>query len=453
MTPNNIMLLFFLLMPVLLKTVATQDSQYGNIDAGIFKAADNANSVEIKIKPDFLIESDQTITEILFTIKWNKQYDIEISGVGFISPFFVSREDAPSLYQGHYYQIFSARPLSQIGSDLEAGAERLVSYFDFTGDQCVLFELADDEWTQANNGGPFFELLGKPVTGVMYAPFAAYGSLGGFVTGGKTIDPGENTGTLTLENFQGDVVMWQKRRNEGTWQNIDGTGGETSYSEVPDIHGFWQYRAKAKQNDCPPEYSVPANIDVTMPDHFMLTGSDNDEQCYDAGISVTVQDYVAENTANVEIIAGERITIKPGTHIQYGASLNARITTDCTFCFEPESPVIPEAEHPSLDDNERISENNTCNTPEHIMTSQRGGLALKVYPNPNRGQARLDISGVETNSPTYVHVMDMNGAVKLQSVSENNTIVHLDLSHLKPGMYLVRIVSGDKMAHERIVIL
>lgn len=185
----------------------------------------------------------------------------------------------------------------------------------------------------------------------------------------------------------------------------------------------------------------------------MLTGSDNDEQCYDAGISVTVQDYVAENTANVEIIAGERITIKPGTHIQYGASLNARITTDCTFCFEPESPVIPEAEHPSLDDNERISENTTCNTPEHIMTSQRGKLALKVYPNPNRGQARIDISGVEPDSRTYVHVMDMNGAVKLQSVSENNTIVHLDLSHLKPGMYLVRIVLGDKMAHERIVIL
>lgn len=232
------------------------------IDIGIFESAE-LNNVEVRIKPNFEIQGSQTITAIRYTLRWTDP------GISFdilnIPPFYVQPIEQPVLFNDHYYQIFLAVPQDSVYTAIEAGQERSVSSFSWTGNDCGFFEIIEDEWTQNNNGGLMLELQGTNITGTIYEPIADMRSVGGTVTGGGTIDQGDETGDLVLESFSGDVLHWQKKHNDNEWQTIAGTEGKTSYKEIPATHGRWLYQAAVKRDDCEPAYASPAEVLVVQP--------------------------------------------------------------------------------------------------------------------------------------------------------------------------------------------
>ena len=246
---------------VLLILIFTLSSSAQQLDVGIFESA-TPDKIEVKLRPDFNLAADQTITAILYTIRWNDP-TIAITQVDYIFPFFVLQDGEPVTYNGYTYQVFACTPTVPIGTAVAPGEEILISSFTYTGGDCSFFELVDDEWTQANNGGPYFEVLGLDYTGIIYEPFVFFGPFGGEVTGGGNIYLGQSTGVMTLSGYYGTIVEWQRQFNTGAWTGIAGTAGLTEYSEIPGSAGTWRYRAALDEGSCPPVYSTEAEVIVS----------------------------------------------------------------------------------------------------------------------------------------------------------------------------------------------
>ena len=85
-------------------------------------------------------------------------------------------------------------------------------------------------------------------------------TVGGYVSGGSTICLGSSTGTLSLNNYTGNIIRWQKRLNGTNWITINNTN--PTYSETPSQKGNWEYRAEIKSGVCPSEYSGSTTVVV-----------------------------------------------------------------------------------------------------------------------------------------------------------------------------------------------
>lgn len=230
-----------------------------SIDIGIFQSTDNTDQIDVKIKPDFDIADDETITAILYTVRWNDP-DLVIN-TEFVFPFFLSPQGEPEEFDGHYYQVFAAVPVNAIA--LMANQEFIASSFTFTNGDCASFEIIEDDWTQANNGNVYFEFLGEDVTGIIYESIVELGSGGGIVIGGGNINLGESIGLLTLTDFTGSINIWQRKIDDGVWNDLPSTSGLVSFSEIPTSAGIWHYRCEIQLIECAPVYSEPAQVLVT----------------------------------------------------------------------------------------------------------------------------------------------------------------------------------------------
>lgn len=245
---------------LLMSALCIHTAYADQIDIGLFES-NESNQINVKIKPDFRIEADQSITTIRYTIRWSADEETELTNQS-ISPYNMSPITDPVFHNGYYYQIFLRVIFSSVGTAIEAGEERLIAAFSYSESYCCQFEIAQDDWTDENNGNPYLELQGSDKTGIIYEPLVDLRPEGGTTSGGGTIDPGDETGTLYLQGHDGDIVGWQRRLNEREWEDIPETEGLTSYSEVVESFGNWYYRAIVTRLSCADEMSEPALVQV-----------------------------------------------------------------------------------------------------------------------------------------------------------------------------------------------
>jgi hypothetical protein len=225
--------------------------QANQIDIGIFASSTVPKKMEIRIRPDFNISSIQTVTGILYTVRWDDP-SITIT-TQYVSPFNLAPQGSPAFYNGYYYQVFAAVPMTPMA--MNANQEYLISTFTYTNGDCAKFEIINDSWTQSHNGNVYFELVGIEVTGIIYQPNVLLGSLGGSISGGDTTYLGNSTGVMILSGYNGSIITWQRKVNEGSWVNIPGTAGIASYSEIPSTMGDYYYRAIVQSGSCTSAYS------------------------------------------------------------------------------------------------------------------------------------------------------------------------------------------------------
>jgi len=228
------------------------------IDIGILESQSVPDQIEIKIRPDFNISDIETVTAILYTIRWDNP-SVNIT-TQYIYPFFVSPQGSPVEYNGYYYQVFAAIPM--IAIPMNANEEYLASSFTYTDGECTNFEIIEDEWTQAHNGNVYLEFIGVEVTGIIYEPDVNFGSKGGFISGNDTIYSGNSTGPLILSSYNGNILTWQRKINDGNWDDIPGTAGLNVFEETPAGTGLRKYRVKVQYNSCPEVFSDSLELKV-----------------------------------------------------------------------------------------------------------------------------------------------------------------------------------------------
>lgn len=240
--------------------------QANQIDIGIFASSTVPKKIEIRIRPDFNISSIQTVTGILYTVRWDDP-SIAIA-TQYVSPFNLAPQGAPVFYNEYYYQVFAAVPMTPMA--MNANQEYVISTFTYTNGDCAKFEIINDSWTQSHNGNVYFELVGLEVTGIIYQPNVLLGSLGGSISGGDTTYLGNSTSVMTLSGYNGSIITWQRKVNDGSWTNISGTAGIVSYSEIPLTMGDYYYRASVQNGTCSGMFSevlfilVVADINMNL---------------------------------------------------------------------------------------------------------------------------------------------------------------------------------------------
>jgi hypothetical protein len=91
-------------------------------------------------------------------------------------------------------------------------------------------------------------------------------------------------------------------------------------------------------------------------------------------------------------------------------------------------------------------------SPINDKTDINGALSLSLSPNPVSKALHISAIRLQQNKQTTISVLSASGAV-MKTVNSNNTIkvVQLDVSSLVSGVYIVKVISGDKVMYKRFV--
>lgn len=136
---------------------------------------------------------------------------------------------------------------------------------------------------------------------------------------------------------------------------------------------------------------------------------------------------------SVELIAGERILLLPGTVVYSGAYLRARIAPSGPFCGGA------------------ISANPA--SPPDAMTSRdhRNEETVRAWPNPTEGLFRLDLTGEVFMEKSFLTVTDMKGVTVIQKSLSGEQSVVLSLASQPAGFYFLTVRSAAKIFRLKVV--
>jgi hypothetical protein len=168
--------------------------------------------------------------------------------------------------------------------------------------------------------------------------------------------------------------------------------------------------------------------------------------CFDALEDITVAGnghiVIVQNTAEADFIAGNSIRFLPGFSAVSGSLVHGRITTDHNFCDGYFSMSIVQ------------------NPPEEkgveIAGSPKGSddlspdLQVKVYPNPNNGQFKIELIRFENRAT--VSIYNITGAVYYTSALEQTIQNEMNITNLRNGIYFVKVISDNKQFVKKIIV-
>jgi hypothetical protein len=84
------------------------------------------------------------------------------------------------------------------------------------------------------------------------------------------------------------------------------------------------------------------------------------------------------------------------------------------------------------------------------IDSETEGIVTVVYPNPNKGILKIDISNLPAFSRTDMRLYDLSG---MQLTSKRNFENHseIDISQFKDGIYILRIKINDRVFDWKVI--
>ena len=87
---------------------------------------------------------------------------------------------------------------------------------------------------------------------------------------------------------------------------------------------------------------------------------------------------------------------------------------------------------------------------ENQKTVLNDALSLNLNPNPATNIVNIYTSGLQQSKPATLSIISVSGIV-LKTIHINNAATRLDVSSLISGVYTIKIISGDKVLHNRFV--
>ena len=90
--------------------------------------------------------------------------------------------------------------------------------------------------------------------------------------------------------------------------------------------------------------------------------------------------------------------------------------------------------------------------PQSIQSHQPSSSPLKIAPNPARDNVSIRLSDKSENQ-CLLRIFDISGKEVLRQIPENTTNIQLNVSHLQPGLYLIKIQGKGFEHFNKLVIL
>ena len=76
---------------------------------------------------------------------------------------------------------------------------------------------------------------------------------------------------------------------------------------------------------------------------------------------------------------------------------------------------------------------------------------FNVYPNPTKSIVNIDYKGFEIKS---LVILDLNGNIVLQNdiKERSGKSIQLSLNHLQKGMYLLQLITNQKIINQSVIL-
>ncbi|MFW6020327.1 MAG: T9SS type A sorting domain-containing protein [Bacteroidales bacterium] len=146
---------------------------------------------------------------------------------------------------------------------------------------------------------------------------------------------------------------------------------------------------------------------------------------------------IETNTENLTMKAGNKITLKPGTHIKEGAHAHLYIEP-CTITTTHEA-LPPAATYPQP----------MANVPDEKCIEDSPEANTTVYPNPFSSAIYID-AHLKNKETIHCQILNMNGTVVFQKTIRTNKN-RIKTSSFAPGVYVLKLISNNTSETYKIV--
>ncbi|MEI7981722.1 MAG: FISUMP domain-containing protein [Bacteroidota bacterium] len=200
---------------------------------------------------------------------------------------------------------------------------------------------------------------------------------------------------------------------------FDVSGNESDYSNIQQFH------------------MIPGNRNIQNVSYpgGIVDCKDGLEMITTAGAG---QYFTVENGAVVNLIAGQKIKMFPGTIVNSGGFLHGYIAWDSIFCG-------------NVKINDILSPLMINKVDDPIQISGEYNKFFRIYPNPTTGRFTLELKGELSPDKIKVDVYGMRGERILSEVLKGERKYEFSLSDSPIGVYFIRVITGDKIETVKII--
>lgn len=243
------------------------------------------------------------------------------------------------------------------------------------------------------------------------------------------------TGVITLPFEEGSLgfdPQWLRiaQFTGSEWQNMGGLVSDSEVSSTENITETTLFAlAKASETPVTPD-------SLFLQDITIHTGTDT---CFGAVKQITVAGegttFLVSSNATVNLVAGERISMLPGTSVTMGGYLLAWIDPIGNYCHPPAAgPLAGQA-------GQALS----------FGHNKAGSLSFVIYPNPTEGWITIKLAESEINATTTVEIADLTGKKLLRQEDGPGNSIRLDLNGLSTGVYVVKVTKGSGTGFGKVI--
>ncbi|HMQ08008.1 MAG TPA: T9SS type A sorting domain-containing protein [Saprospiraceae bacterium] len=219
------------------------------------------------------------------------------------------------------------------------------------------------------------------------------------------------------------------------WNNM---GGQLNGNNVASTENF----------TLPSTFALAKGIeDGEIPEHLLFQNvviPGTYDTCFAANQTITLAGdgttYTVESGAVVTFVAGLNIFVFPNTTFEAGSSVHLYIDDTDTWCTPAQSLAYKEA--------------GTLDIPAIPIMDQRSrdqNLFFTAYPNPTSGIITLELNPDEMATNAIIDIVNMRGERISTRELTGGHQWNLNLTHLPPGIYIIRVVRQKEMGFLRIV--
>jgi hypothetical protein len=252
-----------------------------------------------------------------------------------------------------------------------------------------------------------------------------------------------NYSTATLSYSINDGTTWVQIQQ---WNNT--TFNPAYFNQViPAVAGQSHVRFKWNYTGAWGYWWDVDNVSVTgteiIPTDLTLTGMslNSGQHCFSATQTIITggngQPFSVAPGSIVELVAGQKIIMQPGTHIHSGAIMHAFIAPGGPFCPVLASSLVTE----DLNEEE---------VQEDLIGSKKENF-FSVFPNPAREGFTLQLIDYEGSEIIVLEIYSIMGTQLMNKILSSNQNHFISLEDYIPGIYLIRVMHGQQTGVERII--
>ena len=160
-------------------------------------------------------------------------------------------------------------------------------------------------------------------------------------------------------------------------------------------------------------------------------------RCYSATQTITVAGnnttFTVLNGGSATLVAGQKISLLPGTTVASGGYLWAYISPGGPFCVTPSFPTV-------LKDQME---------PQQPMVSEKS--TIRIYPNPTPDKFTIELSGEPEKASVILKIINMMGSQIGESTIQSGRLHEFSLIGQRPGVYLIKVMQNNEIIMFKVI--